>query len=104
VCLFDRGRGSSVAGGGGVMGDRWVDGGGAVPGCVVKSALLLREGDVIVAPDGSRHTVVDRCQLDFNCVSVWTDTGAHLLKSWFEAKADTYDVLVSGEPGPRCLR
>jgi hypothetical protein len=54
--------------------------------------LLLREGDVIVAPDGSEHTVTAHDKLDFNCVTFHTDTGLRVHLTWYEAKSFVYDV------------
>lgn len=59
---------------------------------VETTALLLREGDVIVAPDSSEHTVTSHYQVDGISVSFSTNTGLHLHKTWFEAKSDTYQV------------
>lgn len=64
-----------------------------------KAALLLRVGDVITAPDGSRHTVTSHHQVDGISVTFTTDTGHRFHKSWYEALADTYDC-DSGECKP----
>lgn len=65
----------------------------------VKGALDLREGDVIVAPDGRHHTVIAWDSLPGNSVVIATDTGLRIHKPWFDAVRDRYDVLTTA-PSP----
>lgn len=59
---------------------------------VQETALCLRTGDVIVAPDGSEHKVIRHYKVDFTSVLFHTDTGHSLYHTWFEAKQPVYDV------------
>lgn len=67
----------------------------AAPTTTETSAFLLREGNVIVAPDGGQHTVTGRYAVDGISLHVDTDTGHHFSYTWYQAKTDIYDVLVS---------
>ncbi|AOS94741.1 MULTISPECIES: hypothetical protein [Mycobacterium avium complex (MAC)] len=63
---------------------------------VVRQANQLAVGDVIIAPDQSRHTVtkIDIHGLAGAWLTVHTDTGLHIDKTQDDAKLDTYDVLT----------
>ena len=63
---------------------------------VVRQANQLTVGDVIVAPDNTRHTVIhiDVHGLAAAWLTIHTDTGLAIDKSQVDAKLDTYDVLI----------
>jgi hypothetical protein len=63
---------------------------------VGRTALLVREGDTLVDPDGRRHTVITHFAQDLIAVTLHTDTGLHLRKCWYEAHTEVLRVL----PGP----
>ena len=60
-----------------------------------RQANQLQAGDVIVAPDGSHHTVteIEHHGLAAAWLTIVTDTGLRLDKSQDYAKLDTYDCL-----------
>ncbi len=59
-----------------------------------KSAIQLSKGDVIVAPDGSKHTVteIQHHGLAGVLLTIVTDTGLSIDKTEFDAKADVYEI------------
>lgn len=63
-----------------------------------RTAIQLSVGDVIVAPDGTQHTVTDiqRHELEGAWLTIITDTGMKLDKSRNQAKLDTYNVIPAG--------
>ena len=62
---------------------------------ITRQANQLTAGDIIVAPDGSRHTVtrIDHHGLAAAWLTIHTDTGLVLDKSQDAARLDTYDVV-----------
>nr|WP_155921781.1 hypothetical protein [Mycolicibacterium sp. CBMA 213] len=63
---------------------------------VVRQANQLAAGDVIIAPDQSRHVVTDITVhgLAGAWLTITTDTGLRIDKSQDGAKLDTYTVLA----------
>ena len=63
---------------------------------VVRQANQISVGDVIIAPDQSRHTVtrIDIHGLAGAWLTLHTDTGLRIDKTQDDAKLDTYDVLT----------
>ncbi|OBK36968.1 hypothetical protein A5658_04725 [Mycobacterium sp. 1245111.1] len=64
---------------------------------IVRQANQLSEGDVIIAPDQTRH-VVTRIVihgLSAAWLTISTDTGLSIDKTQVAAKLDTYDVLAA---------
>ena len=66
---------------------------------ICRQANQLRPGDVILAPDSSRHTVtaIEWHGLAGAWLTIVTDSGLRLNKTQDESKLDTYDVLTEGE-------
>lgn len=61
----------------------------------VRTAHQLTPGDVIVAPDGVRHTVAEilHPELERVWLTIVTDTGLVINKSRNDAKLDDYNVI-----------
>ena len=64
---------------------------------ISKQANQLRVGDIIVAPDTSRHTVtrIDHHGLAGAWLTIHTDTGLALNKTPDAARLDSYDVVAT---------
>jgi hypothetical protein len=65
---------------------------------IVRQANQLSEGDIIVAPDHTRHVVTGIVihGLSAAWLTITTDTGLSIDKTEAAAKLDTYDVLAAG--------
>jgi hypothetical protein len=61
----------------------------------IRSAHQLAVGDVIIAPDGSRHTIteIQHPELERVWLTIVTDTGVSINKSRNDANLDDYNVV-----------
>jgi hypothetical protein len=56
------------------------------------TAMHMRTHMVVIAPDGSRHTVTRVDHFPYIAVGIGTDTGLSFEVPWEEAKTAQYDV------------
>ncbi|WP_301851024.1 hypothetical protein [Rhodococcus pyridinivorans] len=68
---------------------------------VLRTAMELTINDVIIAPDGSRHTVkeIDRPETERAWLTIHTDTKLAISKDKATAGSDTYYVITADGPG-----